>query len=138
MEVIKISENTTSSHCTKMFSKKDFFSKCGKIRRKLRIGSHLMKKSLMKNLIFCAVSLLKTDSVKPIAECECVIFIFKKETVILFKITNLYVCNSCNLLIILGVLCLFKSQNGTKGISEYGYLMEITLHYFSVCYQNFH
>ena len=37
------------------FSIKDFFSKCDQIRRGLRIWSHLLKKSLMKNLIFCAV-----------------------------------------------------------------------------------
>ena len=34
---------------------KDFFSKCEQIRRKLRIWSHLLKKSLMENLIFGAV-----------------------------------------------------------------------------------
>ena len=34
---------------------KDFFSKCGQILRKLRIWSHLLKKSLMENFIFCAV-----------------------------------------------------------------------------------
>ena len=34
------------------FSNKDFFSKCDQIRsRKLRIWSHLLKKSLMKNFI---------------------------------------------------------------------------------------
>ena len=33
---------------------KDFFSKCDQIRRKLRIWSHLQKKSLMENFIFCA------------------------------------------------------------------------------------
>ena len=33
----------------------DFFSKCDQIRRKLRIWSHLLKKSLIKNFIFCAV-----------------------------------------------------------------------------------
>ena len=37
------------------FSIKDFFSKCDQIRRKLRIWSHLLKKSLMKNFIFFAV-----------------------------------------------------------------------------------
>ena len=37
------------------FSIKDFFSKCEQIRRKLRIWSHLLKKSLMENFIFCAV-----------------------------------------------------------------------------------
>ena len=33
----------------------DFFSKCDQIRRKLRICSHLLKKSVTENLIFCAV-----------------------------------------------------------------------------------
>ena len=36
------------------FSIMDFFSKCDQIRSFLRIWSHLLKKSLMKNLIFCA------------------------------------------------------------------------------------
>ena len=37
------------------FSIKDFFSECDQIRRKLRILSHLLKKSLMENFIFRAV-----------------------------------------------------------------------------------
>ena len=37
------------------FSIKGFFSKCGQIRTKLRIQSHLLKKSLIENFIFCAV-----------------------------------------------------------------------------------
>ena len=37
------------------FSVKDFFSKCHQIRKKLRIWSHLLKKSLIENFIFCAV-----------------------------------------------------------------------------------
>ena len=39
------------------FSIKDFFNKCDQIRRKLRIWSHLLEKSLMENFIFCAVYL---------------------------------------------------------------------------------
>ena len=39
------------------FSIKDFFSKCEQIRRKLRIWSHLLKKYLMENFIFCTVIL---------------------------------------------------------------------------------
>ena len=35
------------------FSIKDFFSKCG--LKKLWIWSHLLKKSFMENMIFCAV-----------------------------------------------------------------------------------
>ena len=38
------------------FSIKDFFSKCDQILRKLQILSHLLKKSLLKNFIFCEVS----------------------------------------------------------------------------------
>ena len=38
------------------FSIKDFFSKFDQIYSFLRIWSHLLKKSLMENLIFCAVS----------------------------------------------------------------------------------
>ena len=37
------------------FSFKDFFCKCDQIPKKLRIWSHLLKKSLMENFIFCAV-----------------------------------------------------------------------------------
>ena len=37
------------------FSIKDFFSKCDQIHRRLRIWSHLLKKSLMENFIFYAV-----------------------------------------------------------------------------------
>ena len=37
------------------FSIKAFFSKCDQIRRKLQIWSHLPKKSLIENFIFCAV-----------------------------------------------------------------------------------
>ena len=37
------------------FSIKDFFSKCDQTRRKLRIWSHLLKKSLIENFIFYAV-----------------------------------------------------------------------------------
>ena len=43
-----------SSHCTRIYTK-DFFSKCDQIRSFLWIWSHLLKKSLMKNFIFCAV-----------------------------------------------------------------------------------
>ena len=39
------------------FSIKDFCSKCDQIRSFLRIWSHLLKKSLMENFIFCAVLL---------------------------------------------------------------------------------
>ena len=41
------------------FSIKDFFSKCDQMRRKLRIWPYLLKKSLMEDFIFCAVSILQ-------------------------------------------------------------------------------
>ena len=40
------------------FSITDFFSKCDQICSFLRIWSHLLKKSLMQNFIFCAVNTL--------------------------------------------------------------------------------
>ena len=39
-------------------STKDIFSKCDQNLRKLRIESHLLKKSLMENFNFCAVYVL--------------------------------------------------------------------------------
>ena len=48
------------------FSKKDFFSKSDQIRSFLRIWSHLLKKSLMENFIFCAVKYAFADD--PIKE----------------------------------------------------------------------
>ena len=41
------------------FSIKDFFSKCDQICSFSRIWSHLLKKSLMENFIFCAVIRLR-------------------------------------------------------------------------------
>ena len=47
-----------TEYCTKYdVSIKNFFSKCKQICRKLRIWSHLLKKSLMENFIFCPVEL---------------------------------------------------------------------------------
>ena len=37
----------------------NFLSKCNQIPKKLRIWSHLLKKSVMENLIFCAVHLAR-------------------------------------------------------------------------------
>ena len=39
------------------FPIKNFCSKCDQIRRKMQILSHLLKKSLMENFIFCVVSI---------------------------------------------------------------------------------
>ena len=49
------------------FSITHFFSKCEQIRRKLRIWSHLLKKLLIENFIFCAVQ--NTASFKGWLEC---------------------------------------------------------------------
>ena len=49
-------------HCTKNeVFRQDFFSKCDQICSFLWIWSHLLKKSLMKNFIFCAVHWSFTD-----------------------------------------------------------------------------
>ena len=43
------------------FSIKYFFIKYDQIRRKMRIWSHLLKKSLMEDFIFCAVIFTKSN-----------------------------------------------------------------------------
>ena len=54
--VWNLNKNTNAIHCTKIeVSIKDFFNKCDQILSFLRIWSHLLKKSLMENFIFCAV-----------------------------------------------------------------------------------
>ena len=44
------------------FSIQNFFSKCDQICRFLRIWSHLLKKSLKENFIFCEMSITTTKS----------------------------------------------------------------------------
>ena len=52
----KFPEPTLTNTAQKMqFSIRDFFSKCDQIRSFLRIWTHLLKKSLMENFIFCVV-----------------------------------------------------------------------------------
>ena len=51
----ELAHSSLSLHKKMKFSIKDFFSKCDQIRRKLRIWSHLLNKSLIENFIFCAV-----------------------------------------------------------------------------------
>ena len=58
------------------FSNKDFFSKCDQIRRKLRIWSHLLKKSLME---ICAVD------VKYLARNNSYVRISSKDFTFLFR-----------------------------------------------------
>ena len=55
-KLILIGKHTMEKYTVQMkFSIKDFFSKCNQIRSFLRIWSHLLKKSLIENSIFCAV-----------------------------------------------------------------------------------
>ena len=54
---LKLAFHSNNLTAQKMkFSVKDFFTKCDQIRKKLRIWSHLLKKSFFENFIFCAVS----------------------------------------------------------------------------------
>ena len=50
-----VKRTSATLHKKIKFSVKDFFSKCDQIRKKLRIWSHLQKKSLIENFTFCAV-----------------------------------------------------------------------------------
>ena len=53
IKLVKIAAEHTAQKMK--FSIKYFFSKCDQIRSFLQIWSHLLKKSLMENFIFCAV-----------------------------------------------------------------------------------
>ena len=53
--VTEIRSSDISTAQKMKFSIKDFFSKCEQIRRKLRICSVLLKKSLIENFIICAM-----------------------------------------------------------------------------------
>ena len=61
MLAINVSESEMGTAQKMTFSVKDFFSKCARIRRKLRIWSHLLKKSSTENFIFCAVGLFLSE-----------------------------------------------------------------------------
>ena len=61
-------EQRTITAQKKKFSIKNFFCKCDQVRRKLRIWSHLLKKSLMENFIFCAVYLHSNNNLKTIQQ----------------------------------------------------------------------
>ena len=54
------------------FPIKDFFSKCKYIRSFLRIWSNILKKFLVENFIFCAVS-VAPKAVKAAQQASCVI-----------------------------------------------------------------
>ena len=54
MSLLRVMVTITTAQKMKI-SIKDLLSKCGQIRRKLRIWPHLLKKSLMENFIFCAL-----------------------------------------------------------------------------------
>ena len=57
---------TTTPTAQKMkFSIKDFFSKCDQIRSFLRLWSHLLKKSLMENVIFLQCPIIRYDIDRP-------------------------------------------------------------------------
>ena len=55
VEIIHIYKEICDTAQKMKFSIKDFFSKCDQIRMKMRIWSHLLKKSLIENFIFCTV-----------------------------------------------------------------------------------
>ena len=56
LQIYKLEFYQTPLTVQKMnFSIKDFFSKYDQIRSYLQIWSHLLKKSLMENIIFCEV-----------------------------------------------------------------------------------
>ena len=64
-----------------MFSIKGFHSKCDQIRSFLQIWSHLLKKSLMENFIFCVVMLTSfLNSTSKVSSLQQIIVIRKSVT----------------------------------------------------------
>ena len=64
-EKIIVPETQQTNHTAQKmkFFIKNFFSKCDQIRRKPRVWSHLLKKSLMENFIFVqSIFLMATPS----------------------------------------------------------------------------
>ena len=61
--VFDVSCVITSTAQKMKFSIEDFFSKCDQICSFLRIWSHWLNKSSMKNLIFCAVRVIYGDTI---------------------------------------------------------------------------
>ena len=54
-ELVLLDSNFSNTAQKMNFSIRDFFSQCDQIPRKLRIWSHLPKKSLMENFTFCTM-----------------------------------------------------------------------------------
>ena len=70
------------------FSIKDFISKCDEIRRKLRTWSHLLKKFLIENFIFCAVVNTRVPSGRIIGPTNFLLLINDLFDKVIFNIIN--------------------------------------------------
>ena len=72
---IKQTGFTSRTTAQKMkFSIKNFFSICGQILRKLRLWSHLLKKSLVEKFIFCAVNIWRVLHLFEKSNCSPYLF----------------------------------------------------------------
>ena len=63
MNNLRLTSNGDVTAQEMKFSIKDFFSNCDQICGKLWIRSHLLKKSLMENFIFCAVCVARFGTI---------------------------------------------------------------------------
>ena len=81
------------------FSVEDFFSKCDQIHLKMWICSHLLKKSLMENFIFCAVYIIYSFSVTKAFLCHITHKnLFETyENCISFKILGIHLSKMCHM-----------------------------------------
>ena len=66
------------------FSIKDFFSKCDQIRSFLQILSHLLKKSLMENLIFCEVQGIIYNNQLKLPNISASVYVSTKTAIFVF------------------------------------------------------
>ena len=74
---------------------KNFFSKCDQIRRKLWIWSHLLKKFLMENFYFCAVTVGQKKMCQINGNQNISVFQYY---VLIFNINTRYKIKFCNFL----------------------------------------
>ena len=106
---------TTSTAQKMKFSVKDFFSKCDQIRSFLWIWSHLRKKSLIENFIFCAVSCLAgMSTVVPLEKLTIILTLLApciSESCIKIKINSIFHFQT-------SLWCLKRFYEGFKGLHK--------------------
>ena len=97
---------------------KGFFSKCDQTR-KVRIWSHLLKKSLMENFIFCAVKTTCQDCIFWFRCWLCTLSHYTKEEIRCIRNDNF-------------LRILFKKSGWAMTLYQWYYIIDIISYYISI------